>query len=102
MNNISVKIYLRFPVLFTIVSLSVAYALAFAFDSSLHQLRKSAGETFNFTPAIIISAIVPLGVVIGILALAWLALRHLPPSRFAAVTLIILWFFCWRFPFNLC
>lgn len=89
MNNKSVKTYLRSPVLVTIVSLFVAYGLAFAFDRAINQLHKSAGETFNFKPGIILSAIVPLGVVIGILALAWLALTHFSPSRFVAGTFII-------------
>jgi hypothetical protein len=89
MNNKSPKEYLRSPGLIAIVSLFVAYGLAFAVDSSIHQLRMSAAETFNFKPLIILSAIVPLGVVIGILALAWLVLRHLSPSRFVAGALII-------------
>ncbi len=89
MNNKSVKTVLKSPVLITIVSLSVAYGLAFVVDSSINQLRRAAGDTFNFNPVIILSAIVPLGVVIGILLLAWLALRHLSPSRFVAGTFIL-------------
>ena len=89
MNNLSVKSYLRSPVLITIASLTVAYVLAYAIDASLLQLWKDAKITFNFRPMILLSSITPVVVVIGILALTWLALHHLPQSRFTAIAFII-------------
>ncbi len=89
MNNLSFKSYLRSPVLITIASLTVAYVLAYAIDASLLQLWKDAKITFNFRPVILLSSIIPVVVVIGILALSWLALRHLTQSRFTAIAFII-------------
>ena len=89
MDNLSVKSWLRSPAVITIISLIVAFVLAYAIDASLQQLRKYAGATFNFRPVVIISSIVPVVVVIGILALTWLALRYLPPNRFVAIAFMI-------------
>lgn len=89
MDDRSVKSWLRSPWLITIASLTVAYTLAFTLDRSLQQLRDYAGTTFNFRPAIFIWLIIPPLVIAGILALAWLALRILPPGRFAASAFLI-------------
>ena len=89
MDNLSQKSWLRSPRLITIASLTAAYVLAFGIDTTLQQLRDYAGTSFNSGPAVLLSLIIPLIVVIGILALTWLALRHLPPSRFTAIAFII-------------
>ena len=89
MNKQSVKSWLRSPGPITIASLAIAYVLAYTLDASLQQLRDYAGTTFDSRPAILLWLIIPPVVVAGILALAWLALRFLPPNRFTAIIFLI-------------
>jgi len=89
MDNRSVKSWLRIPGPITVASLAIAYGLAYTLDASFQRLREYAGTTFQSRPAILISILIPPVVVAGILALAWLALRFLPRSRFAAITFLI-------------
>lgn len=85
----SLKAFLRSPASITLFSLALAYSIAFAIDASLEKLEKYAGATFNFMPAVSLSFVAPVVSVIGILALAWLALRRLPPNQFTASVFII-------------
>lgn len=89
MDKKSDESWLKSPAAITIASLVAAYVLAYVLDKSLHQLRVYAGATFQFTSAIILSSLIPLVLVAGILALAWLALRFLPPNRFAAFAFLL-------------
>lgn len=89
MESKSVKSWLSTPGPITIASLAIAYVLAYILDTSFQQLREYAGTTFDSRPAILLWVIIPPVVVAGILSLAWLALRYLPPSRFAAIAFLI-------------
>jgi len=89
MDNSSIKSFLRSPAPITIVSLAVVYALAFAIDTAFYQLKKYTKATFDFRYTRILTIIVPVVVVIGILALTWLALHYLPPSRFVATAFMV-------------
>lgn len=89
MANSFTKIRHRFSGLITILSLTLAYLAAFLIDTYLNNLQESAGSTFNFRPAFLLSSAVPLINVIGILALAWLVFRYLPARRFTAILFIL-------------
>lgn len=89
MDNSYEKSYLKSPILITVVSLTVMYVIAYVIDISLRQLKRYAGDTFNFRPAILFSSVAPIVIVIGILALTWLALRYLPPNRFVGIAFLI-------------
>ena len=80
---------LRSPGAVAIAVLALSFVLAYAMDSKVQRLRDEAGATFNFLPVAFLSAVVPLFVVTGILALNWLVLRRLPPSRFIATAYLI-------------
>jgi len=75
---------LPLPVLITLGALGAFFFLAYAADSFTSSLVQSAGETFDFMPAAIARAAMPLLIITMALALAWLLLVRLPPSRAAA------------------
>ncbi len=89
MGNLSHKFWLRSPSLSAVVSLSVAYVIAYVIDISLQQLESYTRTTFDFSPAFIFSSVTPGIVVMGILALAWFALRCLPPSWFVGIAFLV-------------
>jgi putative exporter of polyketide antibiotics len=80
---------LRSPSAVAIAFLAAAFLLAYTSDAALEHLRNNAATTFDFRPVVIISAVAPLILVAGILALAWIVLRRLPPNRFTAIVFIV-------------
>ena len=83
----------RYPVSLTVIALITAYTLAYLYEKSILRLIRYVMKNENLWPPYwrvdIISSIVPLLVILLIFALAWIGLRYLPPSRFAATLFIL-------------
>jgi len=77
------------PNLLAVAMIPLSFLVAYALDEIGNRLHKYAGETFDFPPFILFSAIVPLLVVTGILGLAWLLLFRLQTSQVVAVAYLL-------------
>lgn len=90
MDKFSPKSY---PGSITVIALIAAYELAYLYEKSLLRLIRYVKQSDILWPPYwrvdIISSIVPLLVIMVIFALAWLVLRYLPPSRFAAILFVL-------------
>src|SRR3990172_742893 len=77
------------PNLLAVAMIPLSFLRAYALDEIGNRLHKYAGETFDFPPFILFSAIVPLLVVTGILRLASLLLFRLQTSQVVAVAYLL-------------
>lgn len=81
----------KYPVLTTALALIVVYSLAYLYEKSLLRLIWYDRDNIDFLPwrANLVSSIAPLLIILVIFALAWIALRYLPPSWFSAALYLI-------------
>ncbi len=80
---------LRAPPFIAAAALCLSFVIAYAADAIHHQLVQDASTTFNVRSASLFVAVTPLIMAATMLALAWLILVRLPPSRPSAAIFLI-------------